>query len=86
MQANRIFYGKEKPTNAVAGDCWFRNNELMILKNNWEASVNVNGFVIMMINYFAMQIEFGWITLEDVPKKYRDKVKQLVESGNIGTE
>ncbi len=46
MQANRIFYGKEKPTNAVAGDCWFRNNELMILKNNWEASVNVNGFVV----------------------------------------
>lgn len=46
MQANRIFYGKEKPTSAVAGDCWFRNNELMILKNNWEASVNVNGFVV----------------------------------------
>ncbi|HEK9133829.1 TPA: hypothetical protein SUY24_001569 [Streptococcus equi subsp. equi] len=40
MQANRIFYGKEKPTNAVAGDCWFRDNELMILKDNWEASVN----------------------------------------------
>jgi len=40
----------------------------------------------MMINYFAMQIEFGWITLEDVPKKYREKVKQLVESGSIGTE
>lgn len=41
---------------------------------------------IMMINYFAMQIEFGWITLEDVPKKYREKVKQLVESGNIRAE
>ncbi|MCD3521891.1 hypothetical protein KP762_07355 [Streptococcus equi subsp. equi] len=40
MQANRIFYGKEKTTNAVAGDCWFRDNELMILKDNWEASVN----------------------------------------------
>ncbi|MFU1595612.1 hypothetical protein [Streptococcus dysgalactiae] len=40
----------------------------------------------MMINYFAMQIEFGWITLEDVPKKYREKVKQLIESGNIGAE
>lgn len=40
MQANRIFYGKEKPTNAVAGDCWFRDNELMIFKNDWEAGVN----------------------------------------------
>lgn len=39
-----------------------------------------------MINYFTMQIEFGWITLEDVPKKYREKVKQLVESGNIRAE
>lgn len=38
----------------------------------------------MMINYFAMQIEFGWITLEDVPLKYREKVRLMIESGNLG--
>lgn len=41
----------------------------------------------MMINYFAMQIEFGWITLEQVPKKYRKKVRELVEaSGTTAAE
>lgn len=39
-----------------------------------------------MINYFAMQIEFGWITLEQVPKKYREKVRELVEASELGTE
>lgn len=31
---NRIFYGKEKPTTAVEGDCWFKNGELLIFKND----------------------------------------------------
>lgn len=45
------------------------------------------GGTAMMINYFAMQIEFGWITLEQVPKKYREKVRELVEaSGTTATE
>ncbi|MFU2203579.1 hypothetical protein [Streptococcus hyovaginalis] len=40
----------------------------------------------MMINYFAMQIEFGWITLEQVPRRYRQKVKALLEASTLGTE
>ena len=39
----------------------------------------------MMINYFAMQVEYGWITLEQVPKRYREKVRELVELSEIGT-
>lgn len=39
----------------------------------------------MMINYFAMQIELGWITIEQVPLKYREKVRQLIELSNVGT-
>lgn len=39
----------------------------------------------MMINYFAMQIELGWITLEQVPKKFREKVRALVEVSNPET-
>ena len=39
----------------------------------------------MMINYFAMQVEHGWITLEQVPKRYREKVRELVELSEIGT-
>ena len=46
----------------------------------------LQGGIAMMINYFAMQIEFGWITLEQVPKKYRDKVRELVEASELGTE
>ncbi|PCH13896.1 hypothetical protein A9Y57_00165 [Streptococcus parauberis] len=40
----------------------------------------------MMINYFAMQIDLGWITLEEVPLKYREKVRQLIELSSVGTE
>ncbi|MHB9781497.1 CD1375 family protein [Streptococcus sp. 10F2] len=42
----------------------------------------------MMINFFAMQIERGWITLEQVPKRYRAKVKELLDLSEIesGTE
>ena len=40
----------------------------------------------MMINYFAMQVQLGWITLEQVPKRYREKVRELVELAEIGTK
>ncbi|HFI0083546.1 TPA: hypothetical protein ACGOR9_001197 [Streptococcus suis] len=40
----------------------------------------------MMINYFAMQVQFGWITLEQVPKRYRAKVKEMIELAEIGVE
>ena len=39
-----------------------------------------------MINYFAMQIDLGWITLEEVPLKYLEKVRQLIELSSVGTE
>lgn len=38
----------------------------------------------MMINYFAMQVQLGWITLEQVPKRYRAKVQELLELSEIG--
>lgn len=46
----------------------------------------LQGGTAMMINYFAMQIEFGWITLEQVPKKYRKKVQELIEASDVGTD
>ena len=33
----------------------------------------------MMINYFAMQIELGWITIEAVPKRFRKQVQELLD-------
>ena len=39
-----------------------------------------------MINYFALQVQLGWITLEQVPKRYREKVRELVELAEIGTK
>ena len=32
----------------------------------------------MMINYFAMQVQLEWITLEQVPKRYLEKVRELL--------
>lgn len=40
----------------------------------------------MMINYFAMQVELGWITIEDVPKRWRKQVQELLDLSNIGTD
>lgn len=44
----------------------------------------IKGGSAMMINFFAMQVNLGWITLEEVPKRYRAKVAELVEMSNIG--
>ena len=40
----------------------------------------------MMINYFAMQIELGWITIEAVPKRFRKQVQELVDLSNAGLQ
>ena len=40
----------------------------------------------MMINYFAMQIELGWITIEQVPKRFRKQVQDLVNLSNAGVQ
>lgn len=40
----------------------------------------------MMINYFAMQIELGWITIEDVPKRWRKQVQELVDLSHAGLQ
>ncbi|MBG9366565.1 hypothetical protein I2503_00340 [Streptococcus mitis] len=45
-----------------------------------------SGGIAMMINFFAMQIERGWITIEQVPKRYRAKVKELLELSGIESE
>lgn len=42
------------------------------------------GVSAVMINYFAMQVELGWITIEQVPRKYRQKVRELLEASNVG--
>ena len=44
----------------------------------------IKGGSAMMINYFAMQVNLGWITLEEVPKRYRAKVAELVKLSKIG--
>ena len=40
----------------------------------------------MMINYFAMQIELGWITIETVPKRFRKQVQELVGLSHAGLQ
>lgn len=38
----------------------------------------------MMINYFAMQIELGWITIDAVPKRFRAQVQELLDQSHVG--
>lgn len=33
-----------------------------------------------------MQIEMGWITIEQVPRKYRKKVQALLDQANTGLD
>ena len=40
----------------------------------------------MMINYFAMQIELGWITIEAVPKRFREQVQELLDLSHAGLQ
>ncbi|MCW8644494.1 hypothetical protein OQG70_04325 [Streptococcus macedonicus] len=40
----------------------------------------------MMINYFAMQIELGWITIEVVPKRFRKQVQELLDQSHAGLQ
>lgn len=40
----------------------------------------------VMVNFFAMQVEEGWITIDQVPKKWREKVRRLVELANDSAE
>ena len=40
----------------------------------------------MMINYFAMQIELSWITIETVPKRFRKQVQELVDLSHAGLQ
>ena len=40
----------------------------------------------MMFNYFAMQIELGWITIETVPKRFRKQVQELVDLSHAGLQ
>lgn len=40
----------------------------------------------MMINYFAMQIELGWITIDTVPKRFRKQVQELVDLSHAGLQ
>ena len=44
------------------------------------------GGKIMMINYFAMQIELGWITIEAVPKRFRKQVQELLDLSHAGLQ
>lgn len=44
------------------------------------------GVRTMMINYFAMQIELGWITIETVPKRFRKQVQELVDLSHAGLQ
>ena len=48
--------------------------------------ITIAGGRTMMINYFAMQIELGWITIEAVPKRFRKQVQELLDLSHAGLQ
>ena len=48
--------------------------------------IKLIGGKTMMINYFAMQIELGWITIKDVPKHFHKQVQELVDLSHAGLQ
>ncbi|MGT2964212.1 hypothetical protein [Streptococcus acidominimus] len=40
----------------------------------------------MMINFYAMQILEDWITIEQVPKRFRKRVQELVKLSETGLD
>ena len=48
--------------------------------------IKLIGGKTMMINYFAMQIELGWITIEAVPKRFRKQVQELLDLSHAGLQ
>lgn len=43
----------------------------------------IRGGIAMMVNLYFMQVEEGWITLEQVSKKYRERVRKLLELSEL---
>lgn len=38
----------------------------------------------MMINLFVMQVQLGWLEVEDIPEPYRSQVEELLTLSNAG--
>ena len=38
----------------------------------------------LMINLFVMQVNLGWLKVEDIPEPYHTKVVELLELSNMG--
>ena len=60
-----------------------RELQMKLLK---KIKIKLIGGKMMMINYFAMQIELGWITIEAVPKRFRKQVQELLDLSHAGLQ
>ena len=60
-----------------------RELQMKLLK---KIKIKLIGGRMMMINYFAMQIELGWITIEAVPKRFRKQVQELLDLSHTGLQ
>lgn len=60
--------------------------EIQQMKLTHKIKNTILGGRTMMINYFAMQIELGWITIENVPKRFRKQVQELVDLSHAGLQ
>ena len=40
----------------------------------------------LMINLFVMQVNLGWLKVEDIPEKYRGQVEELLALADGGVK
>lgn len=59
---------------------------VLLMKLLKKIKIKLIGGKTMMINYFAMQIEIGWITIEQVPKRFRKQVQDLLDLSHAGLQ
>lgn len=57
---------------------------MLILKTLIKYLFNTREVDSVMINLFVMQVQLGWLEVEDIPEPYRSQVEELLALSNTG--
>lgn len=59
-------------------------DNMLILKTLIKYLFNTREVDSVMINLFVMQVQLGWLEVEDIPEPYRSQVEELLALSNTG--
>lgn len=57
---------------------------MIILKTLIKYFFNKKEVDSLMINLFVMQVQLGWLEVEDIPEPYRSQVEELLALSSMG--